>query len=313
MRQRDFIPAFLATFQARLERPTESLPSVRCLSGKTWRTLARQCTDEVAQGSRTRFPLQETRRELERLGVLIDLQPSSVGDRPPADSLLAFTRTKSDADSITPEEILLALEPSGVVVYFAALAHHRLTTQLPAAYHVALLHHEPKKARPLPSTPPSSPAAPRSMSLGQPLLRHRGVDFYRTRLANRLASDVQMAYRGRHAIHRVVSLEQALILSLHRPGHCGGPEVVEEAWEEAMDRLDQSRLAELLDATEDHDLMRRAGWLLQRLSATLEPSLATTLGAARARAHLAGGRDVTPMFPGFQHRAIDPYWWVEVL
>ena len=44
---------------------------------------------------------------------------------------------------------------------------------------------------------------------------------------------------GPRAQIRITTLEQTLLDSLYKPFLCGGPEVVFEAWQDAVDRLDR--------------------------------------------------------------------------
>src|SRR5262249_23592887 len=148
---------------------------------------------------------------------------------------------------------------------------HGLTTQLVEHHHVA-------EMRPQDPSPPTESAKgtgserpegtttagsrpPRGWTL---LFRYKGIPFYSTRRSVRLVPGIQTRGYGPRTRVRIPTREQPLLDTLHKPFHCGGPEVVFEAWKEgvASRRVDEERLVEYLRAMNYPATARRLGVML---------------------------------------------------
>jgi hypothetical protein len=221
---------------------------------------------------------------------------------------------------VDPLELLMAGKPSGVVCYFTAVAFHALTTQLVEHHHVAELHPQrrgPERGLPeegatgRPERPPASgPRRPRG--LGKLLFRFQGVPLYSTRRSARLVPGVQTRGYGPRAQVRITTLEQTLLDTLYKPFHCGGPEVVFEAWQEvvASRRIDEERLVAYLRVMNYPATARRLGVMLE---------LAGGIPGAELRRFLEACQDVIDrkspharisLLPGVDYQNLNDPWLV---
>jgi hypothetical protein len=219
-----------------------------------------------------------------------------------------------------PPELLMAAKPAGVVCYFSALAFYSLTTQPPSHHHVAELT-QPRPAhgrrdsrteaddRP---TEASRPGRRARQALGKLLFRYQGVPFYFTRRSARLVPGVQSRDYGPRVRIRITTLEQTLLDTLFRPLHCGGPEVVFEAWEEGMAsrRLDEERLVEHLRAMAFPATARRLAVLLKLRGHTLGTQLRRLLDEHREAIDRHSPFAPIPLRPGLDYQALDEEWLV---
>ncbi len=68
--------------------------------------------------------------------------------------------------------------------------------------------------------------------LGTLLFIYQGTTYYTTKRSSRLAPGVQLRDFGPRTQLRITTCEQTLLDALEKPIHCGGAEVVFEAWRE---------------------------------------------------------------------------------
>lgn len=209
------------------------------------------------------------------------------------------------AGEVNPLEILMALEPKGVICYFSALQFYSLTTQISPHHHVARLADWGSKSTAaatgmLSSSRPFDP-------LGKALFRYRGATYYVTSRDRALLPGIQTRYLNDKTLIRITTLEQTLLDALHRPLSCGGPEVVLEAWESGLDTLQETRLIQYIDQMGDPALLRRVGYLLQSLDYESKPEL-------RARIDDVRDADSTliPLFQGYSPSYVDQEWNLEI-
>jgi hypothetical protein len=217
--------------------------------------------------------------------------------------------------SADPVELLMAAAPQGVVSYFSAVAFHRLTTQIVAHHHVAKLTAPAAKLSEPKASIKNATESPRSRSpLGKPFFTCNGTAYYVTSRSRRLSPGIQRQNYGIKTLLRITTLEQTLIDTLIKPLHCGGPEVVFEAWREACDddRLQESQLAGHLRQMKYPAADRRVAAMLAILDRTPGPELATVLNATLDTLDRSGPYARISLLPGIDYQSLDEKWLVSI-
>jgi hypothetical protein len=223
---------------------------------------------------------------------------------------------------VDPLELLMADKPSGVICYFSAVAFHALTTQLVEHHHAAELRPQsstrvsgrPEKDKDFLNQPESPASESHKPSvLGKKLLfRFQGVPFYSTSRSIRLVPGIQTRNRGPRAQVRVTTLEQTLLDTLYKPFHCGGPEVVFEAWQEgiASRRIDEERLVAYLRAMNYPATARRLGVMLELAGAAPGVELQRFLEASRDATDRRSSHARISLLPGVDYQNLNEPWLV---
>lgn len=294
----------LARFAERFASPSEELPSVRCVPRPLLIRALNRIQDELDVPARRRIPGSKHLDRLKKSGLVA---PILVHDLPTGEArdpfyVLGLGAKPSD---VTPLEILMALEPKGVVCYFSALQFYSLTTQVVPHHHIALLANWESKST---SAATGTLSANRSFDpLGKAQFRYEGATYYLTNRDRALLPGVQTRYLNDKTLIRITTLEQTLLDALHRPLSCGGPEVVLEAWENGLDTLQEARLIQYVDQIGDPSLLRRIGYLLQSLDYKPKSALRSRIEEVRN----AESRMI-PLFQGYSPSYIDPVWNLEI-
>jgi len=245
----------------------------------------------------------------------IALEPSADGKPPPVLYLVDMEAT--EGEFVDAPELLQGFQPAGVLCYFAVLALHELTTQVPAFAHVATLRAPPPTmallSPPAPRVAPNRESAERN-PLGTEVFRYQDKACYQTKRDRSLVPGIQMREAGSRTWLRVTTLEQTLLDTLLHPLRCGGEGVVFEAWERGAQRWNPARLAGHLAAINRLDVDRRVGTMLEvtGLNADSEP-LRARLATARAQVEAAGaGLSELELLPGFSYSQVNAGWRVRV-
>jgi predicted transcriptional regulator of viral defense system len=307
-----FFEQVLAELSARLLIPSEELPGVRCASN--W-SLTRLLKDIVRTLDAPGFRDVSARTLIGRLveaGILVPLKlEKSIYH-------LYGVGLGIDVNSFDPIELLQASIPSGIVCYFTALQVHNLTTQIPPHHHIARRTSRQGQRSTLPeSKPVRAPSTSSTYSvpstqprLGTVMFVWQGVSYYETKRDVRWLQATQWRYLNEKSQYQVTTLEQTLLDTLHRPASCGGPSVVFEAWETALEQINSDRLATLLQQIDDDILARRVGYMLTMLDYTLSPNLVDIVQQAQRTASFT---DAAPLFAGMPYHRFDATWnlWVE--
>jgi predicted transcriptional regulator of viral defense system len=293
--------AALAALSAALAAPSDELPSTRCVSERALKALLR-----ASPSARTPPDFIQWLVDA-RLAQPLALTTVGPGHEPPTIFVIAIGGA-STADAVDPLELLLAAEPHGFASYFSALSFHELTTQSPPAHYVALHGRSPmnRARQPLAA---SSPRGGKPDPHGSPLFTFDGTPYYVTKRTEPSVA-VQRRFFDAQFLLRVTTLEQTLLDTLKMPLRCGGEEVVFEAWEGAVDRIDPAKMSSTLLALGDGNMARRVGAMyaqlgrsLPMLVATTVQELATTTSEAEAEVHL---------LRGFRYTSFNAQWRVHV-
>ncbi len=317
-----FLTGLVAGVAAKLEHPTDALPSVRCLARPALVAILLAVRDALAIPGHKHVSATALLHVLVDAGVahVVPLQNRAKDVRSDRLYAMGFGGSATDLD---PVELLQAHEPDGIVCYFTALALLGLTTQLPAHHHIARLDDSvvaygdavtvtvtatttQMQDATAHAAPVRAPAA--QLSLGSRAFSYQGIPYYTTRREAHRVVGVQTRYVNERSRYRVTTLEQTLVDTLHRPHSCGGPAVVYEAWGAAGDRLDGPRLVALVRAIADARLARRVGYMLAQFAPALVDSTRDQLPAS----WLVTGPDVIPLLTGIPPTSIDATWGIGV-
>jgi hypothetical protein len=263
--QKNFPPRweeFLKALTDRLSKPSLSLPSVRCLTGKT--------LSHIFEDIRTDLNLPSTypsgAKILDRLismGLAARIPIESESDSKPSKKFVLLGIRESREFNIDPLELLQTYQPSGVICYFSALSHLNLTTQLATHHHIAIL--TPQKNRQIKrqadknhtSTGPLD-KSDRSR-LGTIIFTRQGISYFSTKRVIRSIPGINTRFLSPWTKIRMTTLGQTLLDTLQYPFHCGGPETIFEVWEKQISTIDEDVLFEYLRKIRIPPLTRRVG------------------------------------------------------
>ncbi len=307
-REQAYREAFLARLNQQIAVRSQQYPTTRCWSGQALLvTLGLVQQAMAAEG----FGPAQSNRSLLKWLCDIGLASPIATDR--GAFYLLESRLGDDAE-IDPFELLMAAKPAGVICYFSAVAFHELTTQVVAHHHVAEL--SPKvtvQAAPRHESPPSTKKR-KTLSFGTLQFHYHGVPYYATRRSMRLVPGVATVARGPHERIRITTLEQTLLDSLFKPFHCGGPEVVFEAWREGLDshRIDEDRLVSYLQAMDYPATARRLGALMEAFGVAPGAELRRHLETCRENIDRQNPHACISLLPGVQYTALNEAWLVKV-
>jgi hypothetical protein len=306
--------AFLVRLNQRIATPTSEWPTVRYWTESAIDRIFRQVRDELAaEGVESGLSHSSLLEWLCRLRLASPLPVES-------ESIYLLEIGASAEAEVDPFELLMAGKPSGVVCYFSAVAFHALTTQLVEHHHVAELRPQgsgPESRRPEEDVVerPERPLASgnrRRRGLGNLLFRFQGISFYSTRRSARLIPGVQTRRHGPRAQIRITTLEQTLLDTLYKPFHCGGPEVVFEAWQEGVGsrRIDEERLVAYLRAMNYPATARRLGVMLELADGTPGAELQRFLKASQEAIDRRSPYARISLLPGVDYQNLNEPWLV---
>jgi hypothetical protein len=313
-REQAYREAFLARLNQRLAAPTSEWPTVRCWTEPALDRIFRQVRDELAEeGVESGLSHSALLEWLCRLRLASPLPVEG-------ESVYLLEIGASAEAEVDPLELLMAGKPSGVVCYFSAVAFHGLTTQLVEHHHVAELRPQqpgPESGRPeediaeQPERPVVS-GSRKPRGLGKLLFRFQGVPFYSTRRSARLVPGVQTRAHGPRAQVRITTLEQTLLDILYKPFHCGGPEVVFEAWQEgvASQRIDEERLVAYLRGMNYPATARRLGVMLELACGAPGAELRQFLEACQEAIDRESPHARISLLPGVDYQNLNEAWLV---
>ena len=108
------------------------------------------------------------------------------------------------------------------------------------------------------------------------------------------------------------TLEQTLLDSLYKPFLCGGPEVVFEAWQEAVGsrRIDEERLVTYLQAMNYPATTRRLAVMLELAGGTPSAELQQFLQASQEAIDRQSPHACISLLPGVDYQNVNESWLV---
>ena len=319
-RQYAYREAFLTALSRHVAVPSDHWPTVRCWTKHSLDRVFKEIKNEIGQSG----PAQSNATILDwivRLGLARAVE---------ADGELFYLLEigAGSETEIEPAELLMAYRPDGVICYFSAISLHSLTTQIPSHHHIAIVRNPapslPRQNRgpSVPVTnqvhhePPTVQASARAKPsvLGKKVFSYSGVPYYQTERMRRLMPGVQRRANGPREQFRITTLEQTLLDTFHKPQNCGGPAVVLEAWETAVESgsLDEKRLLSHLKKMEYKPTTRRLGALLRRFEYTPGEELDGYLTKTKATIKRTSSHSEISLLPGLDYSNLDEDWLVHL-
>ena len=152
--------------------------------------------------------------------------------------------------------------------------------------------------------------APRGWTL---LFHCQGVPYYSTRRLVHLVPGIQTRDFGPRSRIRITTLEQTLLDTLYKPFDSGGPEVVFEAWQEAVDsrRVDEERLVEYLRAMNFPATTRRLGAMLELVGLSPSNKLRQLLEVSQEKIERQSPYASISLLPGVAYQNLNASWLVK--
>jgi hypothetical protein len=310
---------FLRAFREQVSKPSARYPAVRCWTKKNLvgviASVLRAKTEELT--SSTFFSAAAIIQRLENIGWIQRISIEPVPGITKAPELYFLDMEAAEDESLDPLEILQGYRPSGVLCYFGVLCYHELTTQVSPFFHIGLLQKQSSKPTLNPTVPPTpkTSAVPKEPNLlGTEVFRFQGTSCYTTRRNPALVPGIQTRIAGSRTLLRMTTLEQTLLDTLKYPQHCGGEEVVFEAWERGVVQWNADRLAEYLEKIDQLEFDRRVGAILETLDLKVDSAkLNARLESARART-AASNTEIRelPLLGNFSYPNLNNHWRVLV-
>jgi hypothetical protein len=290
----DQLRQVIAELSRRLEEPTETLPSTRCI--------ARPALADLIRESQSVLDLPKSRL-LSATAILEQLQDArvirAVALQDPAHTVgrdrLFAVGLGVDPEGLHPFELLQAHAPDGVICYMSAVAAHELTSQPVTQHHIARPETAPTRVAVVDESVltttvrSSTPSETRPHPAGRPAFVFQGIPYFVTRRDPRYLQSFQRRALNQSSQYRVTSLEQTLLDTLHRPMRCGGPAVVFEVWDNAAEQLRPERMRDLILRIGDPLLARRAGYQLEQQRGDIDPAVHALASVDRAPVSLLHG------------------------
>ena len=313
--QEDHFASVLAEFSKTFSSPSSKHPNVRCISKAS---LVREL---VALGNRlSHISANATSghallQSLIKSGLVHQIPLTDSDGNHPTPKFFSIGLDRSIGE-LDPIELLQAIDPKGVVCYFTAVQFHDLTTQMPTHHHVARLSTTSPTRSSIPTVSPTRQTNRNSQTrnrFGRLQFLYQNIPYYITTREQRRIPGIQKRYYTRKTVFSVTTYEQTLLDTLHHPFSCGGSSVVFEAWNNATNKLDQSRLLEYLKSINDHRLTRRVGYILvNRLHHKLEAELDRYLHRIQRQVTKDETVTIVSLLPGYEYTHTNLDWRLEV-
>ena len=308
--QDDVLAHLVHAIVRRFAAPTDELPSVQCASKAALFHVLLEARKQLPSPGSRRLTCESLLEQVVRTGLVrpLPIQPRLSGRR----YELFAVGLSVDLDGISPAELLMAMVPSGVICYFAAIQVHGLSTQIPPFHHIAeLIPKPPSEGRASGKQAETGRPTRRRDPLGTKAFNYRDQDYYITRRVESRVPASQQVVQSDRARIRVTSIEQTLVDCLARPKPCGGPPTVFEAWNEGARLLDEEALAGLLTRLGDTTLTRRVGYMIENGGNRITASRLTNLLDEARRQPL---RFPSPpsLLPGIDYEKVSRRWQLRV-
>jgi predicted transcriptional regulator of viral defense system len=308
-----FLETVLEKFSGEMSKPSSERPTVRCISKSKIRKLLVEIRGEINMPGFKFVSATDLIQHMEQSRILTPI-PIVDSDNKPATDKFWAVGLRVDIESISPIELLEAMEPKGVISYFTALQIHELTTQIPTHHHIAQLKKRlPRERSPKEIDPIDLKKRTKSYdSLGTKQFYFCGIPYYCTSRDRHLIPGIQSRHLNDKTIFNITTLEQTLLDTLHRPLNCGGPSVVFEAWERALDSANERRMVEYITQINDMRLNRRVGFILENLGYQPQREMKEILDHSLKTINKEDPESLIPLFTGLKYSHSNPKWLLEV-
>ena len=157
-----------------------------------------------------------------------------------------------------------------------------------------------------------SEETPKRSKLGTHIYSYEGIPYYSTKRAISTIPGIKERVISPWSTIRMTTIEQTLLDTLQYPYHCGGPEVVFEAWQTARDRFEEEELLENLKRIGLPPLIRRVGAVYNLLDYSPSKRLGEFLNEKRDQFFTQSEYPPIPLLRGLTFSQLDSYWNVLV-
>lgn len=299
----------------RLSTTSPSLPTVRCLTRKTLVGVFRDTKKEL--GLPSTFPTGiKILNALISMGLATRIPVEETVKSAPSNEFYLMGFQGSHEREIDPLELLQAFSQEGIICYLSALGHLELTTQVPVHHHIAIpTREQPDMIKePLGTAPSLDPSenTPKRSKLGTHIFSYEGIPYYSTKRVISSIPGIKERILSPWSMIRMTTIEQTLLDTLQYPYHCGGPDVVFEAWQTAQDRYEEEDLLEGLKRIDLPPLIRRLGAVYNLLNYKPSKCLGAFLKEKRDQFFTQSENPLIPLLRGLTFSQLDSYWNVLV-
>lgn len=309
---------FLNALTHQLAKPAFPLLSTRCITRSDLSKIFVEIRKELSLPST--FPDgPDIIQHLHSMGLVSVIPVDLTGNSPessPSKQFIVFGiegTSKPDIDSL---ELLQAYNQDGVICYFSAISYFDLTTQAPAHHHIAsLTRKSPIKKlsrQDLVTNIYTKERTTKNKKIGTHVFSFEGIPFYSVKRVSNSIPGIKTRVLSSRTTIRISTIEQTLLDTLHYPYHCGGAEVVFEAWRNRIDNIDDDLLLDYLEKIQIPPLTRRVGAILEMLRHS--PSIALKSFLSKSREGIFSLPEVStiPLLRGINFPQINHNWNVLV-
>lgn len=306
---------FLKAVANRLSKPSASLPTVRCVTRKTLVGIFENVEKEL--GLPSTFPSGiKILNMLISMGLAARITVEEIVKSTPSNEFYLLGFQGLDEREVDPLELLQAFSQEGIICYMSALAHLELTTQVPVHHHIAVANRErPEMIKEQPATvqlSSSSNEILKRSKLGKHIFSYQGIPYFSTKRVITSIPGIKERILSPWSTIRMTTLEQTLLDTLQYPYHCGGPEVVFEAWQTAQDRYEEKNLLNALKKIDLPPLTRRLGAVYNLFNRKPSKDLALFFEEKRERLFAQSPPPPIPLLRGLSFSRLNSIWNVLV-
>jgi predicted transcriptional regulator of viral defense system len=243
----------------------------------------------------------------------VELSEKSRGASPSKGFILLGIQESRELD-IDPLELLQSYNQEGTICYFTALAYFNLTTQVPVHHHIATLTKPIQNTNLEQQESASKNVLPQNTikksKIGTHIFTYGGVPFYSVKRVINSIPGIKTRIISPRTNIRITTVEQTLLDTLQYPIHCGGPEVIIEAWKLYINNLNEDLIRDYLKKIQIDPLTRRVGATLDLLDHPPTKNLDSFLKESRERIFFLPYVPNIPLFRGINFRQNNHYWKV---
>lgn len=303
---------FLQAFSDKIAEASTDLPSTRCISRHNLSSIIAGIKQELEL--LTTFPSGvEVLSHLCAMGLASQVPVTDNDGGIPSKDFYLVGMSASHDLAVSPYEMLQAYNNDGVICYFSALSYYDLTTQLPTHHHIASIvkadttNITSERERPLvqPIT-----NIKKKKSIGTLAFSYDGANYYSTKRRSNTIPGTKRRIYNKRTILRITTIEQTLLDTLQYPAHCGGPEVVFEAWGNHIGKIDEGLLLNYLQSIDTNTLNRRVGALFELLDYKPELRLLTFLCRSKSESSTVSEPYDITLLRGINYTNLNPDWKV---
>ena len=303
---------FLQAFSGKIAKASNDIRSTRCISRSNLSSIVSGIKRDL--NLPTTFPSGiEVLSHLCAMGLASQLPVTNNGGNAPSKDFYLVGMSASHELAITPFELLQAYNNYGVICFFSALSYYDLTTQIPPHHHIATIVKSEKinkqSLREKSPTPPIG-STKRKKNIGKFEFSYDGADYYSTRRKAYTIPGTKSRIYNQRTILKITTIEQTLLDTLQYPTHCGGPEVVFEAWENHINTIDEDLLFDYLQGIDTRSLNRRVGALFELLDYKPKLKLINFLSKSLSESDMHNDPYDITLLKGINYTNLNAHWKV---